>query len=313
MRLTRDKAKACQPRFFDVYELYRLLCRQRGAHDRYDKTAEPFLGFITIAAIKQWLPLSTKPSTISLAGRKRGGHVTDISWQKFEADIREVARLKWGVEPQQKVISGVKFDCVLELSWDHLVIVEITKNNTLDKVRGDINRLALARTACFTQENIYVEAFIVLSGIVTAAMLSAGEAVKVKVSDRGAFQRFLFDHKQYAATRRALQFGSAVDPITGRPDTASYVPVLYSRTRDARRMNVTEIGRLLTAGHSIILTGEYGAGKSRCVKEIFDILAASSETPLLLSIDLRRSWGLTSGAEIVRRHLEEVGMVEQAH
>jgi hypothetical protein len=174
-----------------------------------------------------------------------GWQMSEASWQKFESDIREIARLKWGVEPKQKTISGVKFDCVLEIAWDRLVIIEITKNNTLDKVRGDINRLALARTGCFTQENIYVEAFIVLSEPITAAMLSAGEDVKVKIADQGAFQRFFFDHKLYAATRRALQFGSAVDPITGRPDTASYVPVLYSRTRDGRRMDAQEIGRLL--------------------------------------------------------------------
>jgi hypothetical protein len=121
-----------------------------------------------------------------------------------------------------KTIAGVKFDCVLEIAWDHLVIVEITRNVTLDKVRGDINRLALARTSCFTQENIYVEAFIVLDGPVTDAMFKAGTDVKVKIADKGAFQRFFFDHKLYSMTRRSLQFGSAVDPVTGRPDTASY-------------------------------------------------------------------------------------------
>jgi hypothetical protein len=241
-----------------------------------------------------------------------GIQVSEGSWQKFEADIRELARLRWGVEPQPRLIAGVKFDCVLEISWDRLVVVEITKNNNLDKIRGDINRLGIARLSAFTNENIYVEAFIVISGIVTEAMFETGTKVKVKVADKGAFQRFFFDHKLYASSRRALQFGSAVDPITGKPDSASYVPVLYSRTRDGRRMDVAEIGRLLSAGHTVVLTGEYGAGKSRCVKEAFDVLSASEETPLLLSIDLRRSWGLTSGVEILRRHLDEIGMAASA-
>jgi hypothetical protein len=238
--------------------------------------------------------------------------MADQSWQKFEADIREIARLKWGVEPKQQEIAGTKYDCVLEISWDRLVIVEITKNLTLDKVRGDINRLALVRTACFQSENIYVEAFIVLTGPVTDAMFKAGEAVKVKVADKGSFQRFFFDHKLYSGVRKGLQFGSAVNPITGKPDTTSYVPVSYSRMRDARRLDIQEIARMIAAGQSVILTGEYGAGKSRCVKEVFDILSQSEDTPLLLSIDLRRSWGLNTGAEIVRRHLEEIGMAAAA-
>jgi len=235
--------------------------------------------------------------------------MSDQTWQKFESDIREIARLKWGAEPKQREIAGTKFDCVLEIAWDRLVIVEITKNLTLDKIRGDINRLALARTSCFSKENIYIEAFIVISGPVTDAMFKAGEAVKIKVADQGAFQRFFFDHKMYSGTRRSLQFGSAVNPVTGKPDTTSYVPVSYSRTRDGRRLDIQEMARMLSVGQAIVLTGEYGAGKSRCVKEVFDILSQSADTPLLLSIDLRRSWGLNSGAEIIRRHLEEIGMV----
>jgi hypothetical protein len=135
--------------------------------------------------------------------------MADQSWQRFEADVREIARLKWGVEPKQRNIAGVAFDCVLEISWDRLVIVEISENVALDKVRGDLARIALARQTCFTSENIYVEAFIVLNGKVTEAMFQAGAAVKVKVADQGAFQRFFFDHKEYAGTRSALQFGSA--------------------------------------------------------------------------------------------------------
>lgn len=228
-------------------------------------------------------------------------------WQIFENEVRELARLSWGTEPQSREVAGVKLDCLLVVKNNYWVVIEITKNNTLDKIRGDINRLALVRSSCFGN-NIFAECFIVLPDAPTPSMVTAGKDVHVKVLSKAVFQRLFFDHKEYAQARQALQFGSAVDPLTGKPDRNSYVPVSYARKSDGRRMDLDGIVRSLGSGGTIILTGEYGSGKSRCVKEVFESIAKAENVPLLLSIDLRRSWGLQTGAEIIRRHLEEVGM-----
>ena len=229
------------------------------------------------------------------------------SWQEFEKRVRDTAHLMWGVEPRPREIAGVRFDCVLELSWNHYVIVEITKNNSLDKIRGDINRIVLARNT-LVAEQVVADSFIVVSKPPTNAMMQAGASSKIRVVTPSVFRRLFFDGKVYVASRAKLQFGSAVNPETGLPDMADYVPVQYKDVGTGRSISLEAMSGMLERNHKIVLTGEYGSGKSRCIKEIFEILNKGDRIDYFLSIDLRRCWGLQSANEIIRRHLDEVGM-----
>jgi hypothetical protein len=63
-------------------------------------------------------------------------------------------------------------------------------------------------------------------------------------------------------------------------------------------------------GKNIILMGEYGTGKSRCIREVFRHLSDEADKSFCypVAIDLRRSWGLNSSDEVLRRHFRTLGL-----
>ena len=231
------------------------------------------------------------------------------SWENLEAHVRTLASYLWDRESGPKRLAGVDIDCVLEVSRDRCVLIEITEERSLDKVRGDILKLVTARNALFTNENTYAQCYCVVgSHSITDGMREAGVAQKITVMSLSSFERQFFDFASYKMARLQRQFGSAVDPITGKSDEIDYTPVTYQHGNG--EVTIAELCDILLRGKKVILLGEYGSGKSRCAREVFVELAArASDTGIYpISIDLRDNWGLRRAREIVSRHFEDMGL-----
>ncbi len=73
-----------------------------------------------------------------------------------------------------------------------------------------------------------------------------------------------------------------------------------------------EIAKLLYDGKKIILLGNYGTGKSRCIQELFLFLSHYSADKVFypIAIDLRENWGTKRGHEIIQRHFDDLGIPE---
>lgn len=57
------------------------------------------------------------------------------------------------------------------------------------------------------------------------------------------------------------------------------------------------------------MKGDFGLGKSRCVKEIFDRLIEQwIDNPYCIANNLRDHWGAKRAQEILLRHFEDMGM-----
>ena len=65
----------------------------------------------------------------------------------------------------------------------------------------------------------------------------------------------------------------------------------------------------------IVLIGDYGSGKSRCVKEVFEELTKFATYKVLtpFAINLRDNWGLKRSTEIITRHLTDLGLQERVN
>jgi hypothetical protein len=85
--------------------------------------------------------------------------------------------------------------------------------------------------------------------------------------------------------------------------------VKYVIDDSTAEVSTADIVELLNSSKRIVLLGEYGTGKSRCSREIFKQMAAAATQSgsFPIAIDLRESWGLKRGPEIIRRHLEDLG------
>ena len=104
----------------------------------------------------------------------------ELQWQNIEEQVRIIAARIWGKTAVSKVVHGVQIDCFVEKHDDYYCLVEVSKNNTLDKVRTDISKLASVGYALLS-EGIYCEKYIVLTNEPTNSMRTTGEGSHVKV------------------------------------------------------------------------------------------------------------------------------------
>lgn len=234
-------------------------------------------------------------------------------WKTLEEQVRGIATLVFGKACEPDRIAGVNFDGVVYRSEFETIAIEISKQFDLDKVRQGIGRLGLARQT-LVAEGIVLRGYIVLLKIPTQAMTDAADAVKITVLSVGQFGALFFHFPQYRDARLTSSFGSSIDPLSGAIDTTNYVPVTYTRLDGGKDLSVQEIASFLRAGQNVILLGEYGSGKSRCVRELFNILSNNwaSTFQFPYAINLRECWGLDRGEEIIRRGAYVLGQDQLA-
>jgi len=231
------------------------------------------------------------------------------TWVNLEESVRQYSGYIWNRAACEKRIDGVNFDCYLEISPQEIVVVEVTENNSLSKIRGDINKINTIRINNAVK-GVVVRAFIVCDYHPTKGMVEAGEESNIEVTSFIDFKKKFFDFRDYEFARRNRQFGSAVDPVTGRDDKSKYTPVKYRIDGSDQEISAEDIAAKVSEGERIVLLGDYGTGKSRCFKELFNILSENADRDLLypIAVDLKDTWGLVNAVEIIRRHFSGLGI-----
>ncbi|MBY5868788.1 NACHT domain-containing protein [Rhizobium leguminosarum] len=231
------------------------------------------------------------------------------TWASFEDRVREIAGHIWGRPCVPARVGGVAVDGVCILESELHCFVEITVERNLGKVREDVIKLQVAKAAAY-REGVHARCFCIVNGPVTSAMKEAGEPHHIRVMSVDDFTKQFFDFPAYEVARAKAPFGSSINPITGEADDTKYVPVRY--TVDGRKNDISskDVADFLREGRNVILLGEYGSGKSRCIREVFRQLATSAVEEFChpLAIDLRRSWGLKESGELIRRHFTDLGL-----
>ncbi|MEZ7010713.1 hypothetical protein ACB042_14600 [Aeromonas sp. S13(2024)] len=232
------------------------------------------------------------------------------SWETLERNVKQYAQYIWDRHASAERIAGVNFDCVIGLSPIEKVIIEVTENRSLEKIRSDIAKIQTIRVKMMC-ENIMIRGFIVCDFELTPGMKDAGAENHITVISFSDFQKMFFNFPTYHHIRSNKRFGSAVDPITGENDSAAYTPVGYELS-NGTEIDAEEIAKKIIENKKIILLGDYGTGKSRCFREVFNILSKHSESTLLypIAIDLKETWGLENSVEIIRRHFSHLGINE---
>lgn len=231
-----------------------------------------------------------------------------MNWKELEKKVRDIASFRWNCNAVTETIAGVKCDCVLKPYADRWVIVEITNENRLAKVREDIAKLRTIRGALFQQE-IYSLCYFVMENTPTDSMRAAGDEQKIFVKSVEEFQNEFYDYGSYIHIRNQRQFGSLVNLETGEPENNEYVNVSYLNTYNDQEYSIEDIVHLLKNGKKIILKGDYGLGKSRCIKQVFDSFILNPiENPYVVAINLRDHWGAKRGKEILDRHFDDLGL-----
>lgn len=231
------------------------------------------------------------------------------NWKSLEDYVRGVASLKWSVPCKPEHINGVDFDGVCRVSADELILIEITTERTLQKVRDDLNKIMPTKLRLAT-EGLVCRGFVVLDAEPTNSMVEAGRSSHITVCSALEFERTFFDFPSYNSLRSNLPFGSAIDSKTGANDARRFIPVEYVEREKSKKFKVEAIAKQLQRGTKVVLSGDYGTGKSRCVNELFSLLKVDTRTSAAfpIAINLREHWSSSSALEIIAGHLGNVGL-----
>lgn len=232
----------------------------------------------------------------------------------FERKVLDFAAVRFGLPFRPEHLAGVNFDCVASPRSDYKIIVEATVNHTLEKVRGDIARLQIAKQKLLG-DGIFADVHIVLENEPTNFMQEGAKAANISLMSFELFYRNWYDSSAYVAARRARPFGSAIRDGENGPDSRPYIPVIFD-DRNGHRYTLEDLATRIRNGSRIVMTGDFGTGKSRAIQQLFSELIpteAAEKSPI--SIDLRTMWGTQSAEELVHRHysiLQLSGMKERA-
>ena len=233
------------------------------------------------------------------------------SWKDAEANVRKAAGSIWSREFKSLLVHGRQIDAYAELDGKRAVAIEVTEKKDINKIQDDLNKLIHVRNVNFQSHYIQTECISVAAFDPTPAMRAVGQKINIDVISLHEFQNRFLPFDTYSEKRRAAPFGSAIDPDTGNKDSTKYVLVSFV-TPSGTEVNTTKLAELVGSSTTSILTGEYGTGKSKCMEQVFGMLAASAweNFKFPIAIDLRKCWGLTNRYEIIRRHLQDISMPE---
>jgi len=234
-----------------------------------------------------------------------------IAWPTFADQVRDIGSRVYGQKLAPHDILGVKLDAYAELGPDYSVAVLCANDPSKETLEPLVARMARLRKDQLTSGK-YIKAFIVVRGNASSTIINNAEKHSVLVLSISSFAAILIEYDKYYSARMKAPFGSAIDPQTGEIDKISYVPVLYKNKEFSKTFKPAEIADQILLGKSVILLGEYGSGKSRCIAEVFAELVKrwGDSFTFPFAINLRECWGMQTAEEIVRRHITKIDATE---
>lgn len=118
---------------------------------------------------------------------------------------------------------------------NHWIIVEITKEDSIDKVRIDTAKLQTVRNYLFNQ-NIFCNYYFVMKDKPTDAMRAAGDAQHIQVQSAEEFKNEYFEYGSYIHIRKQKCFGSLINIETGEPENNEYVNASYQNKKNGKEL-----------------------------------------------------------------------------
>ena len=235
----------------------------------------------------------------------------------FEDEVRRIARARW---PQAEydgsaMVNGRERDGIFETD-DVIHYVEATRSRREDKAKDDTKKIF----SLMVEQQRKGSMRGAVGWFVTQDEPTADqrEVVKqygknqVKAVSFAQFQQALVDVPQYFAKRANHLFGSIADPATGaiKPNV-DYIPLDLFSLRTGEAINVPAIAKGIATGESFVLLGDYGAGKSMTLRQIYFALRDTYQkggTPRFpVYLNLREHSGQDDPSELLERHARRLG------
>lgn len=241
---------------------------------------------------------------------------------QFENEVRRIARALW---PSAEfdgatVMEGQERDGVFATE-DCIHVVEATTSRNKEKARQDLIKITkLSKKLQNRSGNLAVRGWFVTRDEPTADQHDVAKKYKNNINTLSfsQFQARLIDSKAYLSARDDYVFGSVRDPATGQPKPdIDYVPLDLVRIDSREIISRDSFISLVSEGCTAILLGDYGAGKSMTLRELYYDLRKKhfkNETSLFpVYLNLRDHYGQSDPAEVIERHARSIGFSQPSH
>jgi hypothetical protein len=235
----------------------------------------------------------------------------------FEDEIRQIGRILW-VEAAlggSAELEGRERDGVFE-TRDVIHVVEATVSAKKEKADDDAKKTAQIISSLRKSSGKLSQGWIVTRNEPTVDQKKVVEKYgqSVRILSVEQFRSMLFNGGEYIRCRLQKPFGSITDPYTksSHVDRGAYIPLeLFDATVGPPASAHSIAQRIQEESLKALVLGDYGAGKSMTIREIFFSLAEKYQqakttiTPIYLN--LRDHRGQSNPVEALERHAREIG------
>lgn len=247
-----------------------------------------------------------------------GNRVDD---QAFEDEVRRIAALLYP-DPQggASIEQGRERDGVY-VTEDTVALVEATRSTGLEKAQKDGAKLkSLANEMARKYPYHAVKAFFITEKDPTAHQLDAIRKLgaPLAASSFHSFRNRLINVSDYLSVRNDYAFGSARDPETNDYKVKDpYIPLDFMDLDDpARRCTTDELVARVASGQRVVLLGEFGAGKSMTLREVYFRFRAEHFTKrsdhFCIHLNVNDHQGQSDPVEALERHARRIGYYSPA-
>ena len=213
------------------------------------------------------------------------------------------------------MLDGRERDGIFETE-ESINFVEATVSAGAGKAREDTKKLFRA----ISGHNRTVSMKVAIGWFVTKNEPTADQRREVQEHGKGQvkavsfsqFQQSLVDVRGYLAARKTHFFGSVQSFSVGsRNPDIEFVEIGIQSISQSKSYSLSELVDGVLAGDHFAITGQYGAGKSMTLREIFlrleqrYIRGGNSQFPVY--INLREHSGQKDPVEILERHARNIG------
>ncbi|HHQ4719853.1 TPA: NACHT domain-containing protein [Aeromonas veronii] len=235
----------------------------------------------------------------------------------FENEVRRIARARW---PEAQYagaakVNGRERDGVFETE-EVIHFLEVTTSRREDKAKEDTKKLF--QLISTHQKSGSIKGAIGWFITKDEPTADQREVVKtygknqVKAVSLAQFQQAIIDVHSYFEKRDNHLFGSVADPNTGEINyQGEYIQLDLFPVNNDESISLQSIIDGLETGDSYVLLGDYGAGKSMTLREIYFKLRAKyriGETAKFpIYINLREHSGQDDPSELLERHGRKIG------
>jgi hypothetical protein len=235
----------------------------------------------------------------------------------FEDEVRRIARARW---PQAEfdgaaMVNGRERDGIFETD-DVIHYVEATRSRRADKAKDDTKKLF----GLMTEQQRKRSMKGAIGWFITQDEPTADQREAVRLHGKGQvkavsfaqFQQGLVDVQQYFSKRENHFFGSIADPATGEPKPKiPYIPLDLTLLESGNPIDIDTLAAGIATGESYTLLGDYGAGKSMTLRQIYfqlrDVYRRGGTPKFPIYLNLREHSGQDDPSEVLERHARRLG------